>query len=187
MHGGGGTADHWQEFAAHLDGFRVVAIDLPGHGASSDSSWHWEDALDELETLELDNPAVVGHSLGGMLAVRWGLRHPDCPGVVNLDGNGWPSTYPGLADAEAAAARSNLNAVFKAQADVMAAALPPEQVEMLVAQQPLPFGDLPRAQQPGVVKDLAGRRVVEFDGSHGMLFEDPQGLANLVAAFLTGA
>jgi pimeloyl-ACP methyl ester carboxylesterase len=165
----------------------VVAIDLPGHGASSDSSWQWEDALDELETLELDNPAVVGHSLGGMLAVRWGLRHPDCPGVVNLDGNGWPSTYPGLADAEAAAARSNLNAVFKAQADVMAAALPPEQVEMLVAQQPLPFGDLPRAQQPGVVKDLAGRRVVEFDGSHGMLFEDPQGLANLVAAFLTGA
>jgi pimeloyl-ACP methyl ester carboxylesterase len=22
LHGGGGTADHWQEFAAHLDGFR---------------------------------------------------------------------------------------------------------------------------------------------------------------------
>jgi hypothetical protein len=37
-----------------------------------------------------------------------------------------------------------------------------------------------------VVKDLAGRRVVEFDGTHGMLFEDPQGLAKLVAAFLTG-
>jgi pimeloyl-ACP methyl ester carboxylesterase len=125
----------------------------------------------------------------------------------------------------------------------MAAALSPEQVEMLVGQQPLlrrnlisrdgqtflrperpaldvireliereqttnlydglrcpalavvatrlfpaqePFGDLFRAQQRGVAKDLAGRRVVEFDGSHGMLFEDPQGLAKLVAAFLTG-
>lgn len=244
LHGGGGTADHWQEFGAHLDGFRLLAIDLPGHGASSDSSWQWDEVLDELETLGLDNPAVVGHSLGGMLAVRWGLRHPDCPGVVNLDGNGWPSTYPGLSDSEAAAARNNLTAVFKAQAEAMAAALSPEQVEMMIAQQPLlrrnlitrdgqtflrperpaldvireliererttnlydgllcpalavvatrlfpaqePFGDLLRAQQRGVVKDLAGRRVVEFDGTHGMLFEDPQGLAKVVAAFLTGA
>lgn len=240
LHGGGGTADHWQELAAHLDGFRVTAVDLPGHGGSSDSSWQWEEVLDELESLGLENPAVVGHSLGGMLAVRWGKRHPECPGVVNLDGNGWPSTYPGLADVESA--RAALNEVFKAQGEAIAGGLPIDQAEALVAQQPQlrrnlvirdgrawlkperpaldvirelieqestvalydgltcpalavvatrlfpaqePFAELLRAQQKGVVQDLRGRQVIEFDGSHGMLFEDPAGLAAIVRDFLT--
>ncbi|TCN37242.1 pimeloyl-ACP methyl ester carboxylesterase [Kribbella orskensis] len=248
LHGGGGNADQWQEFAKHLDGFRLTAVDLPGHGGSSDSSWRWDEVLDELETLDLGNPFVVGHSLGGMLAVRWGKRHPECPGLVNLDGNGWPSTYPGLEDVEPA--REKLNEVFKAQADAMAAPLAPEVEEMLVTQQPYlrrnlvrrngqtflrpecpaldviremiaaerttdlydglscpalavvatrlfpaqePFADLFRAQQRGVVENLRGReerdpggcRVVEFDGSHGMLFEDPAGVAALVREFVT--
>ncbi|MFC5261501.1 alpha/beta hydrolase [Kribbella qitaiheensis] len=134
LHGGGGNADQWQEFAKHLDGFRLTAVDLPGHGGSSDSSWQWDEVLDELESLDLGNPFVVGHSLGGMLAVRWGRRHPECPGVVNLDGNGWPTKYPGLVEVEPA--REKLNEVFKAQADAMAAPLTPEIEEMLVTQQP---------------------------------------------------
>ncbi|GCE29645.1 hypothetical protein KDA_51290 [Dictyobacter alpinus] len=33
----------------------------------------------------LDNPFVIGHSLGGLVATLYGARHPDCRGVVNLE------------------------------------------------------------------------------------------------------
>ncbi|MFE0151158.1 alpha/beta fold hydrolase [Nonomuraea sp. NPDC059007] len=50
--------------------------------------------------LGLGNPAVVGHSLGGMLAVLWARRHPECPGIVNLDGlrsaENDPGNHPGM-------------------------------------------------------------------------------------------
>jgi pimeloyl-ACP methyl ester carboxylesterase len=42
--------------------------------------------------------AVVGHSLGGVLATLYGDRHPETPAVVNLDGHGpgRPEQYVGL-------------------------------------------------------------------------------------------
>ena len=70
---------------------RVITMDLRGHGRSGDGPWSWDAALGDIAAvtvqLELDRPAVVGHSLGGMLAALWGQRHPESPGVVSLDGN----------------------------------------------------------------------------------------------------
>jgi pimeloyl-ACP methyl ester carboxylesterase len=70
---------------------RTVAVDLRGHGRSGVGPWHWESVLDDLgtavEALDLDRPAVVGHSVGGLVAARWATRHRDCPAVVSLDGN----------------------------------------------------------------------------------------------------
>lgn len=101
LHGLGGTLEAWD--ALGLEGHRTVAMDLRGHGRSGDGPWDWEAALDDLEAvvrcLGLGNPAVAGHSLGGMLAVQWALRHPECPAVVNLDGlrsaESDPGNYPG--------------------------------------------------------------------------------------------
>lgn len=71
---------------------RVVSMDLRGHGYSGDGRFTWENALDDIDavtvTLGLNRPAVVGHSLGGMLAAMHGERHPDSLGVINLDGHG---------------------------------------------------------------------------------------------------
>ncbi|WP_275004396.1 alpha/beta fold hydrolase [Promicromonospora iranensis] len=132
LHGLGGTLEAWTQL--DLGGCRTVAMDLRGHGLSGDGPWEWERALDDVEavvrSLGLGDPAVVGHSLGGMLAVQWALRHPDCPAVVDLDGlrsaesdvENYPGMDPAMRDQELA----NLKAAFDAQAMAMDRPLPPE-------------------------------------------------------------
>ena len=104
LHGAGGNLAQMTTLARALrPHHRVITIDLRGHGRSGDGAWTWDAALGDLAAvcvqMELDRPAVVGHSLGGMLAALWGQRHPETPGVVSLDGNPPPTRVehlPGL-------------------------------------------------------------------------------------------
>ncbi|HJQ11939.1 MAG TPA: alpha/beta hydrolase [Gemmatimonadaceae bacterium] len=65
-------------------GFRAIAIDLKGHGLSDKPQHAREytiDALvahveDLLDALELEQPIIVGHSLGGSLSYHFATRHP---------------------------------------------------------------------------------------------------------------
>lgn len=96
LHGVGGNLAHWGRVAPLVqDRYRLIAIDLPSHGASTapaDYSFdHDLDAVDDVrQRLGLDRPALIGHSYGGMLAVSLAAR---CPGayrvVVNVDGLGF--------------------------------------------------------------------------------------------------
>ncbi|WP_223189388.1 alpha/beta fold hydrolase [Nonomuraea terrae] len=140
LHGLGGTLDAWQELAPALTGaYRVVAMDLRGHGLSGDAPWEWDAVLDDVEAvvdrLGLGAPAIAGHSLGGMLAVLWAARHPECPAVVNLDGlrsaENDPANYPGMDPALVTQELARLKAMFDAQQAAMARPLPPEQVAAL--------------------------------------------------------
>ncbi|WP_106400131.1 alpha/beta fold hydrolase [Actinocorallia populi] len=139
LHGLGGTLEAWD--ALGLEGRRTVAMDLRGHGLSGDGPWSWENVLDDIEAvvkhLGLGVPAVVGHSLGGMLAVLWSLRHPECPGIVDLDGlrsaENDPDNYPGMEPAARDRELAELKAVFDAQAAAMGQPLPPEVQAMLPA------------------------------------------------------
>ena len=63
---------------------RVVAIDLPGFGASDkppDAAYDFEffgRALDGfLSALDIDEVALAVHDLGGPVGVHWALRHPE--------------------------------------------------------------------------------------------------------------
>ncbi|MFC0114674.1 alpha/beta fold hydrolase [Kibdelosporangium aridum] len=199
LHGAGDSPAAWDEFIPLMPNFRCVAPDLTGLTT-------WEAMLDHLESLDLDNPAIVGHSLGGALGIKWAHRHPECPGVVNLDWHGHPSTYPGLTDAEVGSWKAKLKEVF----DEMAKQMPPEHAalralidndsvhdlydgltarhlavvanQLTAAQEP--FADYYNAMREGIIADLSGHQVVRFEGSHAMQRQHPQQLASLSARFL---
>jgi pimeloyl-ACP methyl ester carboxylesterase len=107
LHGGGRTLADWELVRPHLRGRRVVAADFRWHGSSSDEGdvgleANADDCEAIIEALGLDNPAIAGHSLGGMVAAVYGTRHADCPGVANLDGHGrgTPDQYEGISAEE---------------------------------------------------------------------------------------
>lgn len=65
------------------DQYRVIAIDLPGYGRSSDNGAkvtirNYADAVLALvKALSPNRPVLVGHSMGGQVAVRAALSDPD--------------------------------------------------------------------------------------------------------------
>lgn len=126
VHGAGGEMSAWDALAPLLNG-HVVAMDLRGHGKSGDGPWDWDAVLDDLAAVAdhcgLSRPAVVGHSLGGILAGMWARRHPDCPAAVSLDGHRSAAThlrnYAGMPADRVEADLATLNAVFTAQEEMI--------------------------------------------------------------------
>jgi pimeloyl-ACP methyl ester carboxylesterase len=84
VHGLGGAAANWSPMASLLArDHRVLVPDLPGHGASEPlpavaGLASFADRVELVAEREGLGPAVVaGHSLGGAVAVRLALRHPE--------------------------------------------------------------------------------------------------------------
>jgi 3-oxoadipate enol-lactonase len=77
VHGFGGAAWNFSELVPVLPGRRLIVPDLPGHGGSSPlPATSLAGFADVLATL-LDGPTdVVGHSMGGVVALRLAERHP---------------------------------------------------------------------------------------------------------------
>jgi pimeloyl-ACP methyl ester carboxylesterase len=150
LHGAGGNLAHMTTLARALrPRHRVVTMDLRGHGRSSDGPWSWDAALGDLAAvcvqLELERPAVVGHSLGGMLAALWGQRHPESPGVISLDGNPPPTRpehLPGLDEEKAAAELARLHAIFDAIQAAAGQVIPADQLPDLVERQQMAARDM---------------------------------------------
>ena len=84
LHGGFGSVEMFGRnvellAAAH----RVIGVDLQSHGRSpaADRPMHFErmadDVADLIKYLGLDRTAVMGFSLGGAVALRTAIQHPD--------------------------------------------------------------------------------------------------------------
>ena len=91
LHGLGGAASNWVAVAPALaERARVVVPELPGHGGSSalPAPVATLDAYADRIAGALDEPSVVvGHSLGGVVALRLALRAPRLVRGVVLAGS----------------------------------------------------------------------------------------------------
>jgi pimeloyl-ACP methyl ester carboxylesterase len=85
-------------------GFRTIAIDLPGFGdsdkpfpAAYDARFFARWVAATLDALGLDRTHLLGHSMGGRVAIEVGMRHPDridrlvlmTPSLAWLSQPGW--------------------------------------------------------------------------------------------------
>jgi pimeloyl-ACP methyl ester carboxylesterase len=93
VHGLGGAAANWLALAPLLVATRRLLVpELPGHGGSSalpaaPSLNAYADRLGlVLEHEGLASAAVVGHSLGGAIALRLSIRRPDAVSALVLAG-----------------------------------------------------------------------------------------------------
>jgi pimeloyl-ACP methyl ester carboxylesterase len=84
VHGLGLNRNSWQwQVPALVKHYRVVTYDLLGHGGSSDPvgtptlSMFSEQLLELLDHLGIERAAVLGFSLGGMIARRFAMDHQD--------------------------------------------------------------------------------------------------------------
>jgi pimeloyl-ACP methyl ester carboxylesterase len=84
VHGLGSYLPAWKDNVAALaEHHRVIAIDLPGYGKSSKRSDHAYSMAffagvvqGVIEELDLRQPVIVGHSMGGQIAITHALRYP---------------------------------------------------------------------------------------------------------------
>jgi pimeloyl-ACP methyl ester carboxylesterase len=93
VHGAGGTRATWPEALRRLPGRRVVAVDLPGHGASPLPGERAVEAyvrrlVDLLDALGIARAALGGHSMGGAIALGLALDAPDRVAGLLLVGTG---------------------------------------------------------------------------------------------------
>lgn len=77
------------------DMFRVISLDLRGHGHSDRGPYNMLHLVGDLrgavETLELRSPLIMGHSLGGQVSAQFSGLYPDIPaGLVLIEGVGPP-------------------------------------------------------------------------------------------------
>jgi pimeloyl-ACP methyl ester carboxylesterase len=84
LHGGFGAAELWAPVLPALAaGRRVIAVDLQGHGHTADvdrplrAETMADDVAALIEHLGLERADVMGYSLGGMVALRTAIQHPE--------------------------------------------------------------------------------------------------------------
>jgi proline iminopeptidase len=86
VHGGPGSFDHSYfkpDFGRLADHAQVVYLDLRGHGRSDwgePAEWSLEACADDVrgfcDAVGIMGPIVLGHSMGGPIALLYGVRHP---------------------------------------------------------------------------------------------------------------
>jgi len=103
LHGVSLAAAIWAPLLGELTGYRSHLVELPGHGLSDPMHYragsvrgHSIRLLDELfDSLGLDAPSVIGHSLGGMFALWHASGRPGKIGSLVAIGDPG-ATLPGV-------------------------------------------------------------------------------------------
>ncbi|MCY8273161.1 2-succinyl-6-hydroxy-2,4-cyclohexadiene-1-carboxylate synthase [Bacillus sonorensis] len=99
LHGFTGSANTWDGIDEHLQGVRVIKLNLLGHGQTDSppdkrrytTEEQIADLVEIFEQLKLKTVYLVGYSMGGRLALSFGMTHPGRVAGLVLE-----SSSPGL-------------------------------------------------------------------------------------------
>jgi pimeloyl-ACP methyl ester carboxylesterase len=83
LHGIFGSSDNWATFGRRIaqEGFEVFVPDQRNHGQSPHSEIFnylalTDDLFDFIDDIQIFNPIILGHSMGGKVAMRFALENP---------------------------------------------------------------------------------------------------------------
>jgi pimeloyl-ACP methyl ester carboxylesterase len=93
IHGAGGSRLYWPPEIRRLEGERVFGLDLPGHGLSEGKGEHTIEGYglrvkEWMDAMGLDKAVLVGHSMGGAIALTMALQVPSRVAGLVLIGTG---------------------------------------------------------------------------------------------------
>ena len=98
LHSFGGSTAHWKNQMQHLQ-TKTIALDLRGYGKSyapADNDYAIESMVKDVEvvvdSLQLDKFILVGHSMGGSVAIEYAGKYPDK--IAGLLLTGTPGKMP---------------------------------------------------------------------------------------------
>src|SRR5674476_826289 len=109
MHGLFGQSDNWNTLAKQFaeQGFEVYIVDLRNHGLSPHSDvWNYQVMSDDILELVHDNNlqsiVLLGHSMGGKVAMHFAIQHQDLLEkliVVDIAPKPYPNTNQDVLEA----------------------------------------------------------------------------------------
>lgn len=103
IHSSGGNTTHWSAQLEHLRATRrALALDLRGHGLSQppkDSDYRLISQAEDIDAVVnkagIQRFVLVGHSMGGSVAITYAGLHPDrVAGLLIVDSGGDPNQFP---------------------------------------------------------------------------------------------
>lgn len=83
MHGLFGSGDNWRTIARMMESqYQCIVVDMRNHGRSPhdpEMNFHvmTEDIVELMTDLGLEKGSLLGHSMGGKVAMQFALRHPE--------------------------------------------------------------------------------------------------------------
>jgi len=139
LHGLFGSSKNWVSNAAALDDVATVySVDLRNHGDSPHAATHslqelTDDVMSFIAAHDLDRPVLIGHSMGGLVAIVCALTNPAMVGgVVIVDIA--PKFYPRGHEREFEALRLDVSTFSSREQvdDAMASIIPDRAVRQFL-------------------------------------------------------
>jgi pimeloyl-ACP methyl ester carboxylesterase len=141
LHGLFGLSDNWQTLAKYFaQQYHVYLVDLRNHGRSPHStdfnySLMSQDLLELVQEQHLPEAALMGHSMGGKVAMHFALTHPDLVAkliVVDIAPKSYPVHHQEIIDALNALDLSQLK-TRAAVDEALARSIPEEDVRLFLS------------------------------------------------------
>ena len=127
LHGIFGTSDNWQTFGKRLsEDYEIFLVDLRNHGNSPHSeTFDYPSMADDLhefiEQHALVEPVILGHSMGGKVAMFYATQHPEGFGkliVVDIAPRAYPVHHQAVLEALGAVAIDEITDRDEAEAQM---------------------------------------------------------------------